>query len=48
MIGEILERDLTGLAKQRLRREPGFAGGKALRSGCPVSGTSELNYRRTS
>ena len=30
MIGEILEGDLTELAKQRLRREPGFAGGKAL------------------
>jgi len=30
MIDEILEGDLTELAKQRLRREPGFAGGKAL------------------
>jgi hypothetical protein len=26
MIGEILEGDLTELAKQRLRRETGFAG----------------------
>jgi hypothetical protein len=30
MIGGILEGDLTELAKQQLRREPGFADGKAL------------------